>query len=221
MPSRTSPTPSPPPTTPQITTPTPGPRATALHKVYTSALKSTLKANSYPNLASCFPTPAKYCPTALEGVWRQLNARLEEECLKDFEKILEERHTVEGLNTLDTLIVQARERKDRGIEGESQGEALHMLSAQQLGEARMHGCLVQATNELEQKVEQSQNNNQAAVTRIKEQREEIEKLIGGLEGLVGDLEGAVQALEGIDGEELKAEAWDVEMEIKKGGIPNT
>jgi Nnf1 len=119
MPNRTSASPSPP---PQAPTPgVPGPRATALQKVFAGALSSSLKANSYPNFSACFPTPAKYCPSALEGVWKQLNTRLEEECLKDFEKILEERSVIEGLNQWDTLVEDARRRKNRAVEGESPG----------------------------------------------------------------------------------------------------
>lgn len=213
MPTPSSPGSSPPPSAPQTTTIEPGPRATALQKIYTSALQSTLKANSYPNFASCFPTPAKYCPTALEGVWRQLNTRLEEECQKDFEKILEERKTVEGLNTLDTLITQARERKDRGVEGE-EPLALHTLTAQQLGEARMYSLLATSSRELEGKLQATQQDNQQIMEGVMSQRNDIEKIVASLEALVGDLAGAVQKLESIDGHELKKDIWDMEQEIK-------
>jgi len=54
----------------------------------------------------------------MEGVWKQLNTRLEEECMRDFEKILEERHAVEGLNQWDNMIEEARRRKHRAVEGE-------------------------------------------------------------------------------------------------------
>lgn len=116
---RVSASPSPPPQPPISAIP--GPRATALQKVFAGAVSSSIKANSYENFSSCFPTPAKYCPTALEGVWRQLNARLEEECARDFEKILTERQVIEGLNQWDGLIDEARTRKNRAVEGEASG----------------------------------------------------------------------------------------------------
>lgn len=119
MPDRTSASPSPPPQAPVSAAP--GPRAGAVQKVFAGALSSSLKANSYVNFSACFPTPAKYCPTALEGVWKQLNMRLEEECTRDFEKILEERSVIEGLNQWDALIEDARRRKNRAVEGESPG----------------------------------------------------------------------------------------------------
>jgi kinetochore protein NNF1 len=96
----------------------PGPRATKLQEVFRLGLSSSLKANSYANFSTCFPTPATYCPTALEGVWKQLNTRLEEECTRDFEKILQERNVVEGLNQWDALIDDARRRKNRAVDGD-------------------------------------------------------------------------------------------------------
>lgn len=116
MTTQASASPSPPPQAPIVSAP--GPRAAALQKVFEGALSSSIKANSYVNFSSCFPTPAKYCPTALEGVWKQLNTRLEEECARDFEKILEERQVVEGLNQWDNMIEEARRRKHRAVEGE-------------------------------------------------------------------------------------------------------
>jgi kinetochore protein NNF1 len=121
MADRVSASPSPPPQAPVAATP--GPRAVALQKVFAGALSSSIKANSYANFSSCFPTPAKYCPTAMEGVWKQLNTRLEEECTRDFEKILEERQIVEGLNQWDNMIEEARRRKHRAVEGEEPARA--------------------------------------------------------------------------------------------------
>lgn len=113
---RTSRSPSPPPQAPVAAAP--GPRASKLQQVFTGAMSSSLKANSYANFSACFPTPAKYCPSALEGVWKQLNTRLEEECVRDFDKILSERSVIEGLNQWDTLVDEARRRKNRAVEGE-------------------------------------------------------------------------------------------------------
>lgn len=108
--------PSPPPEAPVASAP--GPRAAALQKVFAGALSASIKANSYANFSSCFPTPAKYCPNALEGVWAQLNARLEQECLRDFDQIVEDRHVIEGLNQWESMIEEARRRRDRAVEGD-------------------------------------------------------------------------------------------------------
>lgn len=123
MPSRTSvsasASPSPPPEAPIASTP--GLRAAALQKLFTNALTATLKVNSYDNFSTCFPTPARHCPGALEGVWRQLNAKLEEGCLREFDAVLQERGVVEGLNEWDARIEDARRRLRRGVEGEGPG----------------------------------------------------------------------------------------------------
>lgn len=63
---------------PQGAASTPGPRATALHSIYNEALNHTVKSISYEHFASCFPTPAKYCPDSLRRVWSQMMGRFEE-----------------------------------------------------------------------------------------------------------------------------------------------
>lgn len=70
--------PSPPPAPPVARAP--GPRATALQKVFNDALSHTLRACSYNNFAECFPTPAKYVPQALDGLHRDFVGKLEEMC---------------------------------------------------------------------------------------------------------------------------------------------
>lgn len=110
-------------TTQPSTTPPLGPRASRLHQVFDQALARTLKANSYSNFASCFPTPARHVPASLENVWRQLNAKLEESAKAEFEEIVEERKAVEHLNELDRLVSEARERKEASGDSGKQGEA--------------------------------------------------------------------------------------------------
>lgn len=96
----------------------PGPRASRLIQVFDQALARTLRANSYSNFASCFPTPARHVPASLESVWRQLNAKLEESAKSEFEEIIEEREAVAHLNELDRLVNEAKAR--RGSEGDGQ-----------------------------------------------------------------------------------------------------
>lgn len=106
--------PSPPPPAPVAITP--GPRASRLQKVFSEALLRTLRANSYANFSSCFPTPAKHVPHSLESVWRQLNAKLEESAKAEFDDVLKERGVVGGLNEFDRLIGEARHRRGNGEE---------------------------------------------------------------------------------------------------------
>lgn len=122
MPSGTEPaSPSPPPPAPIAATP--GPRATALQKVFNDALSHTLRANSYANFSACFPTPARQCPQSLEHVWRQLNGKLEESARAEFEDILRERNVVESLNEWDRVVEEARARRERGSKsGGEEGE---------------------------------------------------------------------------------------------------
>lgn len=118
QPPAASPSPPPPAPIPQ----TPGLRASRLHQVFDQALARTLRANSYQNFAGCFPTPARHVPASLEGVWRQLNAKLEANAKAEFEDIVAERDVVPHLNELDRLVEDARTRKEqegqRGVEQE-------------------------------------------------------------------------------------------------------
>jgi kinetochore protein NNF1 len=98
-----------------------------LQKVFAGAVSSTIKTNSYANFSACFPTPAKYCPTALETVWRQINTRLEENCMREFEIILNERGVVEGLNQWDSIADEARTRMNRAVQGEDPGRPLAFM----------------------------------------------------------------------------------------------
>lgn len=123
------PSPSPPPPAP--ISQTPGPRASRLHQVFDQALARTLRANSYQNFASCFPTPARHVPASLESVWRQLNAKLEESAKAEFTEILTEREAVQHLNELDRLVGEARARKEsEGENGEGEAtRAAYVISA--------------------------------------------------------------------------------------------
>lgn len=118
--------PSPPPPAPVPLTP--GPRATRLQQVFDQALARTLRANSYSNFSSCFPTPARHVPASLESVWRQLNAKLEESAKAEFEDIVQERDAVGQLNELDRLVGEAKfrrenhENEEEQKEGEGDGE---------------------------------------------------------------------------------------------------
>ncbi|RMZ85279.1 hypothetical protein DV738_g173, partial [Chaetothyriales sp. CBS 135597] len=210
-----SPSPSPPPEAP--TTNTAGPRAARLQRVFAGALSSSIQSNSYANFSACFPTPAKYCPTALEGVWKQLNQRLQDECKRDFDKILEERSVVEGLNQWDALLEDARRRRDRSTTGEPPARPMHSLSADELYTARLTPFLQQAHTELQGKLGESQRENERMMSTIRQQQQDIESLMSKLEAVVKDLEGSVEAMTGGDEENtaqaLKRDLWTIEQEV--------
>ncbi|RMD40330.1 hypothetical protein DV735_g4812, partial [Chaetothyriales sp. CBS 134920] len=213
MPQRESASPSPPPEAP--TANTAGPRAARLQKVFAGALSSSIQSNSYANFSACFPTPAKYCPTALEGVWKQLNQRLEDECKRDFDKILEERAVVAGLNQWDALIEDARRRRDRST-GEPPGRPMHSLGADELYTARLTPFLQQAHTELEGKLGESQRENERMVSTIQQQQHDIESLMSKIEAVVKDLEGSVEAMTAGDentAQALKTDLWAIEQEV--------
>jgi hypothetical protein len=107
-----SPSPAPPPPVAAA----PGPRATALQKLYGDAIAHVLKTCSYSNFASCFPTPAKQVPDSLRHLHEQFTDRLGASMRMNFEQILTERNVVPSLNELDGLIEDAKKRKMKAEE---------------------------------------------------------------------------------------------------------
>ncbi|QKX53009.1 uncharacterized protein TRUGW13939_00080 [Talaromyces rugulosus] len=193
---------------------TPGPRASRFQDIYHKALRATVKANSYENFATCFPTPARYVPASLESVHRQLNAKLEEGATAEFNEILKEREVVKGLNELDRLVGDARRRKDGG-ESESSVPP-HMLGADGLYQAHLAPFLEHAQDSLNAKLETTQSQNAELADRIIAQRKEMESLLSGLEAVMADLEGSAKASTQYSKEHsLRQKSMQVDEDIKK------
>lgn len=96
----------------------------------------------------------------------------------------------------------------------------HTLSADELRTAYLTPYLQQATTLMEERLKSTQEENGALLSRITEQRAEMESLVQGLEGLLADFEGSVSAMEGEIGggvAGLKAETWQMESEVKAAG----
>ncbi|KAJ5715918.1 uncharacterized protein N7483_013099 [Penicillium malachiteum] len=184
---------------------TPGLRASRLIQVFDQALARTLRANSYSNFASCFPTPARHVPASLESVWRQLNGKLEESAKAEFEEIIDEREAVQHLNELDRLVTEARARKEdeekNGNEGQS-GNAPHVLDAQ---------------STLNNTIEATNAQNSELAQTVQAQRLQIEKLLSHLESVVTDIEGAATAASQFSKEHhLRQDAIQMDEEVNRG-----
>jgi ABC-type transporter Mla subunit MlaD len=76
--------------------------------------------------------------------------------------------------------------------------------------------LQKAGEELQSKVQQSQTHNADTLAKIKQQRAEIDQLLGGLQHAIADIEGSVNAMQAnkqMDLEELRNDAWQMEQEL--------
>ncbi|RAH85157.1 Nnf1-domain-containing protein [Aspergillus japonicus CBS 114.51] len=208
---RAAASPSPPPPAPVALTP--GPRVAKLQEIFDKALARTLRANSYANFSSCFPTPAKHVPASLESVWRQLNAKLEESAKAEFEDILTERDAVRQLNELDRLVGEAKYRKDHGVGQES--VAPHTLPPDELFRSHLLPYMRETQSSLNHKVESVQNENAELAQRVQAQRREIQDLLVGLESVVADLEVAAAAATQFGSDNnLRQEAAEMDEEIR-------
>ncbi|KXG50300.1 Nnf1 [Penicillium griseofulvum] len=185
--------PSPPPPAP--ISQSPGPRASRLNQVFEQALARTLRANSYANFAGCFPTPARHVPASLEGVWRQLNAKLEANAKAEFDDIVAERDAVSHLNELDRLVGDARARRDQEGENADGQERIvaHTLGAEDLYKAHLTPYLQEAQSTLNARLEATHAENAELAQTVQAQRLEIERLLSHLGLVVSDIEGAATA----------------------------
>ena len=125
-----SPSPLPPPPTAL----TPGPRATALLKLYSDAIAHVLKTCSLANFSACFPTPSAAVPEAMRQLHEQFTAKLGDQLRSCFDDLVEERGVVGRLNELDTLVEEARKRKEKKVDG---GEIV-ACEAPTIGEMASH-----------------------------------------------------------------------------------
>lgn len=120
---------------------------------------------------------------------------------------------IRGLNEWDSAIERARVRKDRGLEGETH-VGMHELGEEELYRAWMTPGLVEAEKTLQGRLKMSQEENQAMMRDILKQREEIERLLGGLESMVGDVENSVKAMQEGDIQGISKDTWDMELEVQ-------
>lgn len=203
-----SPSPAQPPPTPAA----PGPRASALQKLYNDAINHVVKTISYSNFSSCFPTPSNAVPGSIKILHEQFTEKLGESMRKEFEAILAERNVVPSLNELDRLIEDAKRRKARALE-ENNGQAPvppHTLPAKQLYISHLAPTLGEYDKQMKERHDMLATENQEIMNRIMQQRNDIKSLIDGLDNVVKDLNGSVEALQPQEIEALRDENREVD-----------
>ncbi|KAI9803692.1 MAG: hypothetical protein M1833_000604 [Piccolia ochrophora] len=194
---------------------TPGHRATALQKVFNEALAHTLRTCSYDNFAACFPTPAKYCASSLKALWRQMTEKMDELARSEFDDILKERNVIPSLNELDRLIAEARRRKARAT-GNDEPVPSHTLPPEDILSAHLAPFLAQQQSQLNAKTQTVQSQNAQLMQTIEAQREEIRRMVEGLEAVVADLDGAVKETDAVVGNGTIGREVD-EMDVELAG----
>ncbi|KAL8871610.1 MAG: hypothetical protein Q9174_002600, partial [Haloplaca sp. 1 TL-2023] len=163
----------------------------------------------------CFPTPSKYAPQTLTSIWQQITSKVEASAKKEFEEIMIERDVVAGLNELERLVAEAKNRKAAGVEAK---EPPHTLPPERLYLAHLAPYLKQTETELGAELQRLQSDNEELVEAIQGQKEETELLIGGLEAFIADLERANDLMnDEIDGNGIRKEVTDIEQELQAAG----
>ncbi len=112
---------------------------------------------------------------------------------KEFERTLEQRNVVEGLNKLEDLIADAERRRARalgdGVVG-VQETPPHLLDAEKVVRAHVNPVLVGQRGQLNARIQTQQGQNARLMEEVRRQRGEIEGLLALVEGVVGDLREA-------------------------------
>ena len=80
--------------------------------------------------------------------------------------------------------------------------------------AHLAPYLTSTQTQLESELQAVQAENEQLAKGVEGQRDEVERLVGGLEAVIVDLEGANGVMEGVvEGGEIKREALEVESEL--------
>lgn len=142
---------------------------------------------------------------------------------REFDTIVEERGVVGRLNELDGLVGEARRRREiegqegNGGAGGRERRAMHTLPAKELCSAHLLPSLTSHSAELSTRQETLQNENVDILSRVMEQRKQIEAMVRGLENVIADLDASVETLQeaGIDG--LREEVRGVDEDVRTTG----
>ncbi|KAG6032623.1 hypothetical protein E4U19_007346 [Claviceps sp. Clav32 group G5] len=218
-----SPTPKP---EPESQSPPPGPRAQRLHQIHAASLGRTLDKLAYENLAPCFPTIARRAEPILRQVQSQMVQKLREKSEAEFEAILRARGVVGKLNELEGVVAaaaeeQARVRAEdkRTGEGEGEGEGEddrippHLLPPQDILAAHLSPRLAAHQSLLNARLQTTQAQNALLADHVRQQRQEMDELLGQLDRAVEDVRGA-NAVLGAVADELAAEARAVDGQLR-------
>jgi kinetochore protein NNF1 len=134
----------------------------------------------------------------------------------EFSNIVKDRDVVALLNSLDRLIHEARLRKQSA---ESQGNTdapipPHTLPPSDLVNAHLATFLTDTRTTITNETAELEKRNLELMQTIKQQRQEMEGLVVGLENVVKDLERSAEMVQGDDVVGLTAEVKMVEEELK-------
>ncbi|KAG6133041.1 hypothetical protein E4U12_002916 [Claviceps purpurea] len=214
-----SPTPQP---EPESQSPPPGPRAQRLHQIHAASLTRTLDKLAYENLAPCFPTIARRAEPILRQVQSQMVQKLREKSEAEFEAILRARGVVGKLNELEEVVAaaaeeQARVRAEEKRSGEGEGEddriPPHLLPPQDILAAHLSPRLAAHQSLLNARLQTTQAQNALLADHVRQQRQEMDELLGQLDRAVEDVRGA-NAVLGAVADELAAEARAVDGQLR-------
>ena len=91
----------------------------------------------------------------------------------------------------------------------------HTLPPEPLYLAHLAPYLAITEQELQSELKEVQSENEVLAKGLEGQREEVERLVGGLETLVRDLEGANQTMgEAVEGFNMRMETGEMDEEIR-------
>ncbi|KAF1353558.1 Nnf1-domain-containing protein [Delphinella strobiligena] len=220
MPATTSRSPSPA-TAPPIAA-APGPRASALQKLYADAIAHTVKTCNYNNFAECFPTPAKHTPEAMKELHSDFIQKLHHSCKENFHVVLRDRDVVASLNDLDRLVEDARRRRAKAQEAAA-GQPVqhpvppHTLPASALCHAHLAPSLIEQKTIFDTRLQNVQSENVHLLQTIVQQRREIEGLVSGLETVIADIDASNHALAPEDMTSLTDDAVLLDSHLRTDG----
>lgn len=131
---------------------------------------------------------------------------------KEFDSILGERNVVASLNELDRLIEDAKKRRKEAASQNNESEPLpaHTLPARQLYVSHLAPILSKYSANMSERQDLLCSENLELMERIQQQRQNIQKLLDGLENVVEDLKGSLHAMEPEQMDKIREEVRDAD-----------
>ncbi|QPH02172.1 hypothetical protein C2857_006378 [Epichloe festucae Fl1] len=142
--------------------------------------------------------------------------KLREKSNKEFQAILEARGVIAGLNSLEDVVAAAEEqrRKKKHRHGECEDPTPpHLLPPGDILDAHLSPHLASHQSLLNARLQTTQAQNALLADHIRQQRREMEDLLGLLDKAVEDVRGANAVLGGV-ADELAAEARTVDADLR-------
>ncbi|KAG4304614.1 hypothetical protein PORY_002007 [Pneumocystis oryctolagi] len=152
-------------------------------------METRKNSQGYEQIAKCFPALAKNSPEILRNAHEQVISFLQSSCEREFSSILKERDVVSRLNELDDLIMNAKQRQERG---DSSTILPTLLPPKHIVNSYLYPLWMKELSVLKKQLESIQVKNTDFYKKVILQRDEIAHLVVSIKKTIEELDLAIE-----------------------------